>query len=93
MIIGVRTFDLRIAQAHSLKEKRRVLKSLLERAGGRFNASLAELEHHDLHQRALIGAAVLSNEKSHAGEMLDRIGRFIESEPEVEITAVYTEIY
>ena len=93
MIIGTRTYDLRIAQARSLKDKRSVLKSLLTRLGGRFNAAVAELEDHDLHQQSLIGVAVISNSKSHAAEMLDKISRFIESEPEIEVGGVSTEIY
>ena len=93
MIVGVCTYDLRIAQAHSLKDKRRVLKSLLERLGGRFNAAVAELDYHDVPQMALIGAAVISNSKNHASEMLDKIDKFIESDHQVEIISVSREIY
>ena len=93
MIIGASTYDLHIQQAHSLKDKRSVLKSLMKRTKGRFNVSIAELDYHDTHQRALIGVAVISNSKKHAAEMLDNVGRFIESGFEVEISLISTEIY
>ena len=63
MPVGLLTLELHLPYAHSLKEKRLVLRRLQDRLRARFNVSVGELDHQDLWQRALIGvAAVASNE-------------------------------
>ena len=49
--IGVLTLELHIEAAHSLKEKRHVVKSLKERLRGRFNVAVSEIDYHDVWQR------------------------------------------
>lgn len=78
MVIGVGYVTLHVLESHSLKEKRRVVRSLIERARGRFNASVAEVDHLDSWQVAGIGFTCVSNSGSHADQMLAEIIRFIE---------------
>jgi len=75
--IGVLHIDLMIPGARSLKDKRRVLKSLKERLRNRFNCSVAETEYQDLWGRARLSAAVVSAESRHANEQLNEIVRYV----------------
>ena len=69
---------LRLAGSHSLKEKRQVVRSLLERVRRRYNAAVAEVDEHDSWQTAVIGIAVLSGQAAHADQQLARVLEFIE---------------
>src|SRR2546421_620051 len=60
MLAAVCRFDLRIRAVRSLKEKRHVVKSLTGSLRARFNVSVAEVDHHDLWQRAAIGVSVVT---------------------------------
>ena len=69
---------LRLAGSHSLKEKRQVVRSLLERVRRRYNAAVAEVDEQDSWQTAVIGIAVLSGQAAHADQQLARVLEFIE---------------
>jgi uncharacterized protein len=79
MVIGVGYVTLHVFESHSLKEKRRVVRSLIERTRGRFNAGVAEVDYLDSRQMAGIGFTCISNSGAHADQMLAEIIRFIES--------------
>jgi uncharacterized protein len=68
--IGVVTLELRLAHAHSLKEKRHVVASLKERLRNKFNVAVAEIEYQDLWQRAAVAAVTVSSDHSHAEKVL-----------------------
>ena len=70
MAIGLLTLDIYIADSHSLKDKRQVLRSLKDRLRGRFNVAVAELDHHDNWQRAQIGIVSISNNAAHLEQSL-----------------------
>jgi uncharacterized protein YlxP (DUF503 family) len=77
-----------IPQAASLKDKRQVCRSIVDKARQRFNASIAEVGTQDVHQTLTIGIAVVSGEVSHAQHMLDEIIRYIEEHADAELTEV-----
>ncbi len=79
MIIGACRVELHIPTAHSLKEKRHVVKSVVARLHNQFNVSAAEVEHQELWQRAVLGIAVVTNDGQHADEVLSRVVNFIAS--------------
>jgi hypothetical protein len=60
-VVGLCLVDLFLPACQSIKDKRMVLRSVKDRARSRFNMSVAELEHQDLHQRALLGFAMLAS--------------------------------
>ena len=62
MPIGLLTLEIHIPDARSLKDKRQVLRSLKDRLRGHFNVAVAELDHQDVWQRALVGVVSLSND-------------------------------
>jgi uncharacterized protein YlxP (DUF503 family) len=73
--------ELRIDHAHSLKEKRHVVKSLKERLRGKFNVSVSEIEDQELHNSAVIAAAVVSPSRDFASQIL----RAVEDEAESQL--------
>jgi hypothetical protein len=64
--VGVITLELRIENAHSLKEKRHVVASLKDRLRHKFNVAVAEIEYQELWQRAAIAAVTVSGDRVHA---------------------------
>jgi hypothetical protein len=74
--IGVLTMELKIEHAHSLKDKRHIVKSLKDRLRNKFNVAVAEIDYQDLWQRALISAVTVSSSRMHAEQTL----QFVEKE-------------
>ena len=72
--------ELRIEHAHSLKEKRHVVRSLKDRLREKFNISIAEIDDMDLHNSAVLAAAVVSPSKDFAAKVLDAVEREAESQ-------------
>ena len=92
MIIGSCRIELSLPGSFSLKDKRRVLVSLLERMRRKFNVSAAEVEDQELWQRAVIGVAVVSNESRHCDEVLSHLIRWIEASGEALLIDYQVEI-
>ena len=81
MVVGVRRWELHLAGCQSLKDKRRIVKSLKDRLHDRFNVSAAEVDHQDLWQRAAIAAAVVSGDARHVEEVLTSCDNLVQGEP------------
>jgi hypothetical protein len=81
------TIELRLASASSLKDKRQVLRHLLDTARRRYGVAAAELDYQDLRQRSLLGFAAVSANVAHVDEVLDEVERFVWSHPELEVVA------
>ena len=81
-----------IPHSSSLKDKRQVCRSLIDKTRQRFNASVAEVATQDLHQTLTIGVSVVSSEASHAQNSLDEIIRFMEENANAELTEVVFDI-
>ncbi|HWE56205.1 MAG TPA: DUF503 domain-containing protein [Acidimicrobiales bacterium] len=77
--------DLRLRAVHSLKEKRSVVRPILEGAHRRFGAAAAEVAHQDSLRQATLGVAVGAGSAAHATEVMDAVERFVWSFPEVEV--------
>ena len=88
MHVASMTIGLHLPSTHSLKEKRSVVRPIVEGARRRFEVAVAEVDHQDKWQRASIGVAVVSGSASHAAQVLDAVERFVWSFPEVEVTDV-----
>ena len=74
MFVAIGTFEYHFPEVHSLKEKRQILRCLLDRVKAKFNASIAEVEHNDLWQRGTIGVAIVGNDRT----FLEQVGGKIE---------------
>jgi len=80
--------NLHIPLAHSLKDKRRQIKSLKDRISSRFNASVAEIDELDNWQRANIGVCILSNDRSYLDKQYSLIETMVQDYAELEITSI-----
>jgi len=92
VVIGVVQLTLNIPAARSLKDKRRVLKSLLARLHNQHNVAVAEVGDNDLWQICRLGAAVVSNRSDHANSQLSAIVNMIEKERDVYLVDYEIEI-
>lgn len=92
MVIGVCQIDLLIRENHSLKEKRRIVKQIIERVKHRFNVSIAEVGNNDLWQSARIGFCMVSNDGRFTNAALDKIADFIETINSAEVVKSSIEI-
>ena len=77
MNIGAMKVRLRLPENHSLKGKRRVIKSITSQVSNKFNVSVAEIDDQELWQIATIGVTCVSNDSRHANETLSHIMSFI----------------
>jgi hypothetical protein len=91
MVIGILTIALAIPGANSLKDKRQVLRSLLDNVRRKFNVSAAEIDDNDRWRQAKLGVACVSNDRRMANRILDKVVDFIESNPAVSVVAVELE--
>jgi uncharacterized protein YlxP (DUF503 family) len=78
MFVCVARLRLDIPAAASLKDKRQVVRRVTDRIQARFNTAIAEVDEQDTWQRATLALAVVSAEKRHAQEQMDKIIHFVE---------------
>jgi uncharacterized protein YlxP (DUF503 family) len=75
MVVGILRLTLFIHGASSLKDKRQVLRKVVDRLRSRFNVSVAEVGDNDVWQRAVVGVCAVANDKSFVNEVLDKCAR------------------
>ena len=73
MPVGLLTLELHIPHAHSLKDKRQIVRSLKDRL--HFNVAVAEMEYQEVWQRSIIGVVTLSTAEQHVEESLQLVLR------------------
>ena len=86
MTVGILTIVLSIPGSDSLKDKRQVVRSILDRVRGRFNVSAAEIDHLDSHTAAGLAFTCVSNDAALVNRILDKILDQVESNPLCEVT-------
>ena len=92
MVIGVCKVFLTIDEAFSLKEKRHIVKSIIERLKSRFNAAVAEVDLNDMWKSTVIGISCISNEAGHVDSMMSNIVNFIENDGRAVLFDYSTEV-
>ncbi|MFW5866461.1 MAG: DUF503 domain-containing protein [Armatimonadota bacterium] len=90
-VVGLLTVDLFVCDAMSLKDRRRVVKSLLDRLANRHNVAVADLGP-DRPNQAVLAVTTVANDEAHVHRVLDAALRLIESEPRAVCERVETEI-
>ncbi|HEY3782723.1 MAG TPA: DUF503 domain-containing protein [Fimbriimonadaceae bacterium] len=93
MIVASLEMNLRLEGCESLKDKRRILRSLLDKARNQFHVSIAEVDDQELWQNACIGAACVSNNAVHAKSVLQQVLELFETTPAVQIEGISEEVY
>lgn len=92
MIIQSLNLVMYLAHCKSLKDKRRIIKSLTQRCRKKFNVSISEIDFLDNHIRGSLGIVIVSNSQSYGDKVLDQCLNFIEKEYELEIVNVIKEL-
>jgi len=92
MYIGVLQMELFLGEPQSLKDKRRIIKSLIERIKNKFNVAVAETGKLDSWNYCQLSMVCISNEAGHSDSMLNSVVNFVEVQGNVEITDIQTEI-
>jgi uncharacterized protein len=86
MIVGIVSCELHLPESRSLKDKRRVVKSLVDRIFQRYRVSIAETGFQELHQRAEISIAVVTQREAELNKLMEHIRDLLDSQPEVYLT-------
>lgn len=92
MIIGICTCEIFIFNSNSLKSKRSVVKSIIEKSKNRFNISIAEVGDNDKWQRSIIAISTISNEQKIVEETFEKVINFFDSYSEIEIISIKREL-
>jgi len=79
MVVGIGVLTFRLHACHSLKGKRRIVKSLIGRVRNRFNVSIAETGANELHQRAEVGFSLVGNDGAVVNAKMDKIFNLADS--------------
>ena len=85
MLVSGCSWDLSLPECRSLKDKRRVVKSLKDRIRGRFNVSVAETAYQDTWTRAQLSVVLVTTDDAFADSVLDKLDHLIEGEHRVVI--------
>jgi len=92
--VAICVLELHIPGATSLKAKRQVIKSLIQRLRNRFNVSISEVgSNQDLWQRTELGLAVVCHTGSGADSIIEKIYAFVEQQKNVDIISSRIENY
>lgn len=93
MRVAIGTLELHIPAVNSLKAKRQIIKSLVQRLRNRFNVSVSEVGSQDLWQKAELGMAVVCHNGAGADSIMEKIFSFVEQENGVDIINFQVEKY
>jgi uncharacterized protein YlxP (DUF503 family) len=85
MTVGILQLELSIPDAMSLKDKRRVVKSIKDRIAHGHNVSIAEVGALDEHRRSIIGIAMVSNDKRYVEGALSTLVDFVKIVPQANL--------
>lgn len=85
MIVGLLTMDLHIPDSNSLKSKRTVIKSIIDRIKNRHNVSVAEVNANNLWQRSMIAVTCVSDEKVMVNRVFEKIRTMVLQNHSVEL--------
>ncbi len=77
MIIGVCQLTFQLYASDSLKDKRRVVRAIIDRTRARFNVAVAEVADQDVWESCVIGITCVSTDTRHANSILDKVTKFI----------------
>jgi len=93
VVTVVLTMRLMLPPVGSLKEKRRIIKSLIARVRNDFNVSISEVGDNDAHRNATIGAAIVSNDSAFGHSVIAKVVDKVRGMGELEILDYSTETY
>lgn len=92
MVVGLCILEVHLPGCQSLKEKRRVIKSTIDRVRARFNVAVAELAYQDLWQQSRLGICTIANSTAFVDEVLAKAVRLVEADERLVVSHVSTEM-
>lgn len=92
MVVGVSRIEIFFPEAHSLKDKRQMIKKIVEKTRAKFNVSIVEIADSNLWQRRSVGFAVMGIKKDHVYAAIEKIQVYIEELYSGEIIDTWTEV-
>ena len=93
MYVGATRIDFEVVDSMTLKDKRQVVRSLLDRIRVKFHLSAAEVDRLDDRRLATIAIACVGNEHGFVETVLDRVVTFVESDPRVIVIVHESEVW
>lgn len=93
MVVGICSIELVMFENHSLKEKRHLIKSIIDKIKHRYNVSIAEVGEQDKWQKAEIGIACVSNDRKHVDGVLQKIINYIDQDGRFDLKILQYEIF
>jgi hypothetical protein len=79
MVVGVSRVDIFFPENHSLKDKRQMLRKVIEKTRAKFNISVIEVDQSNLWQRARVGFAVAGVRQDHVSKVIENVHEYMES--------------
>ena len=93
MITGMLEIRLFVREARSLKDKRRIIKSIRDRIRNKFNVSIAEVDALDSHQQAVLGVAAVGNDQQFVNSVLSSVINHISASHNAQLVDYEMEFY
>ena len=93
MVVGILRIELHLFDNRSLKGKRKIVKSMVEKIKHKFNAAIAEVGSNDKWQKIELGVCTVGNDRRHVDSSLTNILTFLESLGLAEIVDSQIEIF
>lgn len=93
MVVGTLTIQFVLREAHSLKDKRQVIKSIKDRLFNKFRVSVAEVDHQDTWGRATLGVAMVGTDSRYVNSVLSKVIDTVRFVPGAEMTDYELEIF
>jgi uncharacterized protein YlxP (DUF503 family) len=88
MVVGALMIELKLAGCHSLKEKRHILRGLMDKLRNQFHVAVSEVDDMDLWQNATIGVSCVSNNEAQVESVLQHVTDFVDANPLVEAVGI-----
>lgn len=92
MVVGALRIVFFLADSHSLKGKRKVVRSMVDKVKAKFNVSIAEVDSNDKWQKIELGVAVIGNDRRYVDSCLNHVRDYLESLYLAEIVHTETEV-
>ena len=93
MVVASQSWELSLPGCTSLKEKRGVVRSLKDRLSHKFNVSVSETAHQDVHSRAQVTVALVATDRRFAESVLDKVDDFVQQNARAVIMSVHRDLY
>jgi len=92
MVVGICMVEVSIPNSFSLKDKRRVLKSIITKSRNKFNIAISEIGNNENWQKAVLGVSSISNNSHYTNKILNEVVNYLEKERDLIIISYSIEL-